>query len=961
MLPCARRLVLVVLAVAEPCLAADEGGEFFEKKVRPLLVGRCYECHSEERKIKGGLRLDLRAGWQDGGNSGPALVPGKPNESLLLQAVRYGDPDLAMPPDGKLPKEEIAILEEWIRRGAPDPRDGSVAKKARKSSGDEAQQLWSYAPLKASPAPDVTNAGWAQTDIDRFILAKLEAAGLTPATDAEPAVLVRRAHFALLGLPPAPERIDAFVQAAERDFGRAWGELVDELLASPHFGERWGRRWLDLARFAESTGGGRSLLLPDAWRYRDYVVESFNQNVPIDRFIREQIAGDLLPAADLATRRRQLTATGFMALGAWNYEEQDKQQLRFDIVDEQLDTIGKALLAQTISCARCHDHKFDPISHADYYALAGILASTRSLESHDDELAKWITVGLPLEEEAEAALRRHEADLVTQADAIARLRRELADLQIRLLPVLAAKRNLTPAELPGIATDDGAAYVVGAWQKSATEKGSTGNGFQQISGEANGNASITFRPRIVTSGNYRVWLSYSPGPDRAPAVKVSIVAANGRTDLTINQQERLPGLGTMKSLGVYRFEELLEGFVVISNTDAEGVVVVDALTLVPEKESVDFSQLADLTDPAAAESRIPALQSDLKKAEAALTARRRKGPHRPRAMSVRDEESVGDVELRLRGQVHQLGPKIPRGFLHALAPRPAEIAPHESGRRELAAWITSPENPLTSRVFVNRVWGWLFGAGLVRTVDNFGTTGEKPSHHQLLDTLALRFTASNWDLKKLIREIMLSRAWRMSSAAAGQAVADPDNRLLSYFPRRALEAEELRDAMLAASGQLDLRIGGLNIKGVDGSGAPAGPAQRVEFNYVYDDTRRSLYTPAFRAKRLEFFETFDFADINSSSGARNTSTVAPQALFMMNHPFILQHAKATGERIGRLRGGDEERLRVLFRSVVGRAPAPEEAKLCLGVITAMTPNRRSDAWARIAQALFGSIDFRFLD
>ncbi len=369
MTPAPRALVLALLAAATSSAHAavpDAAGlDFFEKKVRPILVERCYECHSEGKKVKGGLRLDLREGWAKGGDTGPAIVPGKPEESLLLTAIHWKDRDLEMPPKKKLPAAEIAVIEDWVKLGAPDPRDAAVAKKQHGLSLEEGRKFWSYSPLTPPAVPAVKDAGWPRTDVDRFILTKLETQNNAPAPDAAPATLARRLYLQLNGLPPTPAQVDAFVADAATDRQAAMRKTVDALLASPRFGEAWGRHWLDVARFAESSGGGRTLLFKDAWRFRDYVVESFNADVPFDRFTREQIAGDLLPAATPADARRQLTATAFLALGPTNYEEQDKQQLRFDVIDEQLETLGRAFLGQTISCARCHDHKFDPIPQRD--------------------------------------------------------------------------------------------------------------------------------------------------------------------------------------------------------------------------------------------------------------------------------------------------------------------------------------------------------------------------------------------------------------------------------------------------------------------------------------------------------------------------------------------------------------------------------------------------------------------
>jgi hypothetical protein len=384
-------MAAALLVLCGRALAADDGLDFFEKKVRPLLAQRCFDCHSPEKKIKGGLRLDSREGWEKGGDTGPAIVPGDPEKSLLVEAIRYGNRDLQMPPKKELAGDERAIFEQWIKMGAPDPRTGGGGvKKQTGLSLEEGRKFWCYQAPHTQAAPAVQNSAWPRTDIDRFVLSKIEAAGMAPAADAGLEVLVRRLYYNMIGLPPTPEQIDGFVKAAAVDRQSATERLVDELLASQRFGETWGRHWLDIARFAESSGGGRTLLFKDAWRFRDYVIESFNADVPFDRFIREQLAGDLLPAAAPADARRQLTATAFLALGPTNYEEQQKQQLRFDVIDEQIETVGRAFLGQTIGCARCHDHKFDPID-----ADAGELHRERDEMDRGAASRRWSAGGGP--------------------------------------------------------------------------------------------------------------------------------------------------------------------------------------------------------------------------------------------------------------------------------------------------------------------------------------------------------------------------------------------------------------------------------------------------------------------------------------------------------------------------------------------------------------------------------------
>ena len=943
-----------LLAAAAPATAADDAGmEFFEKKIRPVLIERCHECHAADKKVKAGLRLDHAEGWLRGGDSGPAVIPGKPDESPLIKAIRYTKLEFeAMPPKSALPKEEVALLEEWVRRGAPAP--ATPAPVAGATSGrramtvEEGRRFWSFMPpvRPAAPAPDA--AGWARTEIDRFIAARWKDKDLAPSPDAAPAALLRRAAFDLLGLPPTPAQLAAF----ERDPGpAAFARIVDEMLASPHFGERWGRRWLDVARFAESSGGGRTLLFKDAWRYRDYVIDAVNRDLPFDEFIREQIAGDLLPAANPAERARRLTATAFLTLGPTNYEEQNKDQLRMDVVDEQIDTLGKAFLGMTLSCARCHDHKFDPVTQRDYYGLAGILRGTHTLHNYTDNVARWVDAALPLAPEEERTVAEHEAKVAGLEKQAARLRAAAK------APSARKGRGIAPGDLPGLVLDETQARVVGAWKTSQTTPGFIGEGYLTDANEGKGEKTISFTPAVPATGRYEVRLGYTSGGNRASNVPVTILHADGEVTLTVNQRKDPPAGERLLSLGQFRFEKDGQGYVLVSNEGTDGFVVVDALQLLPLDTRPETPRPAApavaQADPAAERraAELRRVEADLKK----LTA---SGPRRPLTMSVREAAGeIGDTEIRVRGIARNLGPKVPRGFLAVAhegeAPR---FRPDESGRRELADWIASERNPLTARVTVNRVWAWLLGEGLVRSVDNFGTTGETPSHPELLDHLALRFTAGGWSVKTLVREIMLSRVYQLSSLpAAGASERDPDNRLLSHAKRRRLEAEEIRDALLLAAGRLDLARGGPNF----GATTPAS-----EYGYVFTDVRRSVYTPAFRNRRLELFEVFDFADINAPVARRGATTVAPQALFMLNHPFVIEQARHAADRTRREtpEATDDARVAHAYRTVLGRQPRERERALALDFVAgATTAEAREAAWAQLHQALFASADFRYLD
>jgi hypothetical protein len=945
---------------------AETDHEFFEKKIRPLLADRCYECHSEAKKVKAGLRLDTPEGWITGGDSGPALVPGNVDASRIIRAIRYVDLELeAMPPKSALPPEEVALLEEWVRRGAHAPA-ASAAPAAAKRTGlsiEEGRKFWSFIPPVATkPAPLRQHAKWPQSDIDRFIAGEWEKQGLQPAADADRPTLIRRAYFDLIGLPPTAEQIDAFLRDTKPG---AFERVVDGLLASPHFGERWGRHWLDVARFAESSGGGRTLLFKDAWRYRDYVIDSFNRDVPFDTFIREQLAGDLLPHTTAEQRQRQLTATAFLALGPTNYEEQNKGALRMDIVDEQLDTIGKGFLGMTIGCARCHDHKFDPIPTHDYYALAGILRSTRTLENYTDNVAKWVDAPLPLAADADLEFKAHDAK-VAALEAELKVVRKSMSPAVAGKPAAAAVGPIKPDALPGIVIDESKARVVGDWQQSGFGRNYIGDGFLHDREEAKGAKTITFTPTLPRTGRYEVRFAYTPNGNRAPKVPITILHADGENTVTIDQREVPPLGGRFVSLGQFQFEKDGQGYVLVSNEGTTGVVVVDALQLIPVEQlttlpdTVPAGPAGDTKEAREAAARARRLEVELRK----LTSQ---GPKRPLTMSVTEAEDIGDTEIRIRGNVRSLGAKVPRGFLQVtMHGSPPRFSDQESGRMQLAGWIASPANPLTARVIANRTWAWLMGAGLVRTIDNLGTTGETPSHPALLDHLARQFVADGWSMKKLVRSIMLSRTYQLATTpVAGTSRTDSDNRYLARANRRRLDAEQIRDAILWTSGELKLEIGGPNI----GSG-PTGAANlpvNAEYGYVFTDTRRSIYTPAFRNQRLELFEVFDFADINAPIGQRNVSTVAPQALYLMNHPFVVEQAKLAAKRaLATSDRTDDARITDAYRTTLGRPPSARERELARqfvasGAIGASTPTLQPESWALFYQALFACVDFRYLN
>ena len=923
--------------------------DFFEKKIRPVLVTHCYECHAAETKnLKGGLLVDSRAGLLSGGDSGPAVVPRDVDNSLLIDALRYDS--FEMPPKGKLPDAVIADFERWVRTGAADPRIAHGKSNAvRKIDIEAGRSHWAYQPVTEPTVPAVQRQDWPVNDLDHFVLSRLEASQLSPSAEASRVALVRRLYFSLLGLPPTPEQQQQFVNDTSP---QAYERLVDQLLESPRFGERWGRHWLDVVRFAESVTL-RGLVLPEAWRYRDYVIDAFNDDRPFDRFLTEQLAGDLLDDSSLEVRRRNIIATTFLTMGNSNLEDQDKNKLEMDYVDEQLDVIGRGLLAQTVTCARCHDHKFDPIPTGDYYALAGVLKGIQALKHAN--VSRWVEVPLPVTDEQQKQLDQHRQQ-------VAQLEKSVAELKKRVGPTQAQAGNIVAVkDLPGIVVDDTRAKKVGVWQDSQYVKSFVGNGYCHDQAEKKGEKTISFIPELPHDGRYEVRFSYSHSSNRPPDLPITVFSADGEKVIHIDERKRPPIDGLFISLGVYRFETAGQSYVFVSNEGTTGSVIADAVQFIPV--NADGTPQVAPSDKAAAITKSKAtrnteiqelqeLKKQLRSQESALAKLRKSAPPSPMAISILEGESGVDLPIHIRGNVHNLGDIVPRGVLQvATYGKPPKMPKDGSGRLELARWMVDPQHPLTSRVLVNRVWHWLFGSGLVRTVDNFGTTGEPPSHPRLLDYLASQFVQDGWSVKRLIRTIVLSRTYRMAAANVSPAT-DPENRLLSHMTRQRLDAEALRDAMLCVAGTLDLTMGGRTFPQKLSS----------DYGFAFDQPRRSVYAPVFRNSLPEIFEAFDFANPSMVTGRRNESTVAPQALFLMNHPFVREQSEqAATKLLAALPDDQEARIQHAYlTTLTRRATAAELALSQTFLKSAAADSNQHEAWTQFVQSLFASIEFRYL-
>ncbi|MGY8770387.1 MAG: PSD1 and planctomycete cytochrome C domain-containing protein [Pirellulales bacterium] len=779
---------------------------FFENKIRPLLIQHCYECHGPEEQ-EGDLRLDSLVSILKGGKSGFIIKLNHPEESLLINAVEYKISDLKMPPDQKLSKQEIANLSAWVKMGTPHPDHGkqiSAASTIKKPSAD----FWSFKSLQNPVVPKVSNTSWPQTDLDNFILAQLEAKGLSPASPADKRTLLRRATFDLIGLPPSQQEIKNYLADESKE---AFSHVIERLLASPQYGERWGRHWLDVARYADSNGLDENIAHGNAWRYRDYVVEAFNQDKPYDHFIQEQLAGDLMPAVDdVSVNHARLIATGFLSLGPKVLAEVDEAKMEMDIIDEQVSTVASAFMGLTFGCARCHDHKFDPFPTTDYYALAGIFKSTKTME-HFKKIAKW-----------------HENELSTDE-------------------YLASKTNYD----------------------------------QKV---ANHNVKIK---EVVENANTKV--------------------ASESKDMELPKDlETLYPVETKSVLKILR-EEL-----------------VNIETTAPEISS---------------------------------------------AMGVAEGE-LRDLPVHIRGSHLALGNQVPRGFPVVLLNLDAQaVDPNQSGRLQLAHWLTNPQHPLTSRVMVNRIWRWHFGEGIVRTPDNFGRLGEHPTDQPLLDWLAVQFIKNKWSIKQMHRMIMLSQTYQMSSNFNSQANSlDPENHFHWRANIRRLEVEAMRDSLLAVGGLLDLEMGGslVHVKN-----------REFFFNHTsqdmtnYDSFRRSLYLPVVRNNLYDVFQLFDYADASVINGNRGSTTVAPQALFIMNSDLV-EHATANlAKKLLENQDLDDSALvQLLYEKSYARTPTSQETTRALAYLITFEQmlvdsgldksNCREQAWQNLCHVIVSANEFLYL-
>jgi hypothetical protein len=825
--------------------AADSA--FFDSKVLPILQQRCFECHSHASKIKGGLALDSRSGWEEGGDNGPAIKPGQVEASLLIKAIRYVDAEFEMPPKGKLAASEIAILEEWVKSGAHDPRVSGTSKTKKGIDLAAGRQFWAFQPVRAQSPPKVKNQSWPLDPLDHFILAKQEPKDIQPVSDAAPLTWLRRVSLDLTGLPPTEADVRAFQQDSSL---QAYEKVVDRLLNSRAYGERWARHWLDLTGYADMMGTSNNVYAEHAWRYRDYLIDAFNADKPFDLFIREQIAGDLMPSKSTEDRAENITATGFLMVGDIEIVNPDKAKMETDHIDTQMIKIGQTFMGMTLGCVRCHDHKFDPIGLEDYYGIAGMLHSSPSSHKMPD-MGVWSTLNSTVLPE-------------TPAQLAARKRLE-AETEQRIVSLKADQKKLTEEK----------ATVV-----------------KQLA---------------------------ALGKPEAPALQVAA---------TDNAERDIAPAATAKTA---------------TNKDA----------LTKRRDELD-GQLKKLGD-------------TIKHAEFFKDKT-------PRAFALADGPKPADMPIYVRGNPYAPSTVVPRGVVRVASwDELPQIPAGQSGRLQLANWLADKRNPLTARVTVNRIWQKLFGTGIVPSVDYFGARGDVPTHPELLDHLATRFMRGGWSQKAFLRALVLSRTYRLSSANEAVAMQrDPENKLYWRMNRQRLDAEALRDSLLAISGELTPGSGGpalvmenpencgaLSLKGVN----PPNYAHKVP--RPSQEFERTIYLPVFRnnfAGPDRLRGVFDFINPAMTAGERPQTVVPTQSLFLLNNDLLRKRAFSLAKSLLAAEKNDLARMETLWLRALNRPITSTERDEAFALLEAVTPTGKPSGpveWTELCHSLLASNEFVF--
>lgn len=965
--------------------------EFFERKVRPLLVEHCYSCHSADaEKLQAGLYADSRAALIHGGDSGAAIVPGDPDASLLVDAVRYDGYE--MPPKGKLSDEDIATFEQWVAMDAPWPDEEPPTSNAVRLEFDLATRKadhWIWQSVQRPAIPDVRNMQWPRSDIDRFVLAKLETQQLKPANDVERSALLRRLYFDLIGLPPTPEQAASFLAD---ESPHAIERLVDGLLASPHFGERWARHWLDLVRYAESRGHEFDNDAPNAFRYRDYIIRALNADVPHDELVREHIAGDLIPEPRLNAEsgfNESVLGTGFWFLGEWVHSPVDIRKDEADRFDNMIDVMSKTFLGVTVSCARCHDHKFDAISTADYYSLAGFLQSSDFRQVRFESL-------------------EHNGDVAEQLAAVdAKYREQLAGLF--------AEHGLAVPVVDRLASTFDGSIVVDYGSLPATEYRQDGFIFgakpiqlgEPYWSQSGEKVSLQFAESNAAI-NDPIWNGLKSINEKGVADRSRLgkIPRSGRTlrtpTFTLTNELvacRVRGAGHV--VACVDSHRLIAG--PLHGETVKPIKAGDDWVVLNLKRYLGHNVHLEFTPDAAAQLEISLVAHGLTKQQRqqadknAATNANTLTEYSEAARQVLDAEGKSlvdswtaersalrnqiqfesrlamamldgtgeDDRVLIRGNSSKPGDVEPRHFLTAIAgDGPMEIQ-NGSGRLELAEAINDSANPLTARVAVNRIWHYLMGRGIVPTTDDFGVLGQRPSHPELLDYLATQFVEDGRSIKKMIRRIALSRTYQMSSQSRPEAIAvDPKNMLWHHRPPKRLEGEVIRDSLLALSGQLDATMYGQSVPVhltafMDGRGRPkkSGPLDGAGRRSIYTSVRRNFLSP--------FMLTFDTPAPFSTMGRRNVSNVPAQALILLNDPLVVEQAKKWAERAVGEAESAPARIDWMYQSAFARTPTDRELAVASSFLKSASTERGVSLddvqlWADFAHALINTKEFIFL-
>lgn len=995
----------------------ENDNDFFESRVRPLLVKHCQECHGA-KKQESGLRLDSRGGWIKGGDRGSVVVVGQPERSLLIEAVKYKDSDLEMPPSGKLTQGEVAVLEEWIKRGVPDPRGEPTTLTTGSMSVEDARSFWSFQPVHSPVVPQTSVEFWSKNPIDAFVMRGLKNRGLSPMPIADRRTLIRRATFDLTGLPPTRDEIKAFLGDQSES---AFENLIDRLLKSPAYGERWGRHWLDVARYADTAGDGSDYPVPEAAKYRDWVIEAFNGDKPFDEFVREQIAGDILalkgPPESYADR---VTATGFLAIGKrYGYKASPAYQ-HLDFADV-IDSLGRSLLGLSLGCARCHDHKYDPISASDYYAMYGIMQSSQWAFPGGEE-QKRPAHFLPLVPPAEAeSLEKEKTATLARLDSeIAALKHHRSKLNPGFLaggPDLGFEGQLSGKPLGKPWVSSGPIEVTGESQSPFNHvhpRGQRGvrigsglptdglryvfeNGLRAAP-QKKMHFTVDFRPLAASQekGAFRFYLG------RGVVESLAVECSATSTEFAIRNGTKWETIGSLTPGTWYTLGLTIDP----ATRKYSGFVgTIDELTFFEDKNTgpnwdgvadcficdafghvkgaacardIDNIGLQEVAFGVPGSGPVPVVNVDqnaklkLAKLDAEIKERtaNRQGIAAKSAYPVAygvSEGSPVNARMQIRGEPDRLGDEIPRRNLAVLG---GDLITEKtgSGRLDLANWITRSSNPLTSRVFVNRVWQWHFGNGIVGKTSDFGSRGDRPTHPELLDWLAARFMADGWSVKSLHRLIMSSRTYQLASFANAENLAtDPGNRFHWRYSRRPLDAESIRDAILAISGKLDRNVPQSHpFPPVDTWGFTI----HNPFNAIYDSNHRSVYLMVQRNRRHPYLALFDAADPNVSVANRQPTTTPTQALYLMNSPFIHEQAKGFADRIAVVTGDDYTKVRWAFETAYGRVPENDlvqEAVAFVSTYRKQQPDQISRSeleiagWSALARVLLTSNAFLFVD